>query len=184
MDNTKKILKTVRYQNKNSGEFQEYSYLTEPIFDEEEGYLFKPKTHSIREFLDRPLPPCLSWSEQGRINRLKYYMLADNQFLVYRSNDSLKPITEAEIGRILEMSDRQVKALIRKAKLIGIFREIKCDGLTYFVFNPVYACKSRRITLTMFLLFQKELKEVLPKWVVGKFLSQANEIKPNFEVIK
>ncbi len=184
MDNAKKVLKTIRYQDKKTGEFMEYNYLTEPIFDEDEGYLFKPKTHFIREFLDRPLPPCLSWSEQGRINRLKYYMLADNQFLVYRSADALKPITETEIGKILNMSERQVKSLVKKVKLINILKEISFDGTTYFMFNPVYACKSKRITLIMFLLFQKELKQALPKWVIGKFLSQASELKPNFEVIK
>lgn len=184
MDNSKKILKTVRYEDKKSGVVSEYNYFTEPTFDEEEGYLFKPKTHFIREFLDRPFPPCLSWSEQGRINKLKYYMLSDNQFLVYRSNDVLKPITENEMGKILNMSNRQVKALIKKVKIIGILKEVAFDTATYFVFNPVYASKSKRITITMFLLFQKELKQVLPKWVVGRFLSQANELKPNLEVIK
>jgi len=184
MDNAKKILKTVRYQDKKTGEYQEHSYLVEPVFDDDEGYLFRPKMQFVKDFLDRPLPPCLSWSEQGRINRLKYYMLADNQFLVYRSGDSLKPITGAEISRIIGASGRQTRALIRKVKLIGILKEVAIDGAAYFVVNPVYACKSRRITLTMFLLFQRELKQLLPAWVIGRFLSQANELRPKFEVIK
>ena len=184
MDASKKIVKTIKYEDKKTGERKEYSYLTEPIFDEDDGYLFRPKSHSIREFLDRPLPPCLSWSEQGRLNRLKYYMLGENQFLVYRSNDVLKPLTEAEMRNILNMSNRQVKSLIKKSKLIGILKEIVFDGTTYFVFNPVYGCKSKRITLTIFLLFQKELKKILPSWVVGRFLCLANELRPNIEIVK
>jgi predicted DNA-binding transcriptional regulator len=184
MENAKKILKTIRYLDKSTGEYREYNYITEPIFDEEEGYLFKPKTNSLREFLDRPLPPCLSWSEQGRVNKLKYYMLSDNQFLVHKSNNTLKPITIREICKILNMSDRQAKALVKKIKIIGILKEVIIDGITYFAFNPVYACKSKRITLTMFLLFQKELMQILPQWVIGKFLSQANELKPDIKILK
>jgi hypothetical protein len=36
----------------------------------------------------------------------------------------------------------------------------------------------------MFLWFQNELKDILPEWVVCKFLGQARELKPDIEVIK
>ena len=36
----------------------------------------------------------------------------------------------------------------------------------------------------LLIYISEELKKVLPPWVVGRFLSMANELKPNIEVIK
>mgnify|MGYP001016208019 CR=1 FL=1 len=35
-----------------------------------------------------------------------------------------------------------------------------------------------------YLFFQEDLKKVLPKCLIKKFVSQANEIQPHFEIIK
>lgn len=184
MDSAKKVLKRTRYENQHTGEIFDKKMLVEPLFDEEKGYLFKNKTHAIRQFLDRPFPSSLSWSEQGRLGLLKHYMLSDNQFLVHRSSSAMKPISMKDICKIVNMSDRQSRTFIKKAKEAGVLKEVVFDGLTYYAFNPIYALKARRVSLTLFVLFQDELKQALPPWVVAKFLEQANELKPNIEIVK
>ena len=82
------------------------------------------------------------------------------------------------------MTERQCKAFIKKLKAYNIIKEVKFDELTYFAFNPLYGFKGKRLCLNVYLFFQDELKEVLPKWAVEKFAGEAEEIKPIFRIIK
>lgn len=179
-----KMQKIIRYTNMQTGETKEKINYVDMQFDDEEGYLFWNRKSHIKTFLDRPLPPVFTWAEKGRINELKNYILRDNQMLVYKSGSVLKPITTKEVCRILEMSDRQARALIKKMKLSGLLKEIKFDGSNYFVFSPIYGLKAKRISLTLYLIFQIELQKVLPEWVINNFLYQARELKPTIKLIK
>lgn len=152
-------------------------------FDEEEGYLFWNRKSNVKSFLDTPLPTEFTWAERGRIHELKHYLLKDNQCLVYRSGNIIKPITVAEFEKILELSERQAKALIKKMKQHDIIKEMKIDGVIYFVFNPIYGLKGKRLTLNMYLLFQESLQKKLPQWVAFRFAMQAQELKPDLDII-
>jgi hypothetical protein len=151
---------------------------------DDSGYLWWSKKANVKTFVDKPLPECFSWSERGRIHELKHYMLKDNQFLVYRSNNVIRPLTIIEMGKILGMSQRQCSALIKKMKVEKIIKEIAFNGYKYFAFNPLYGFKGKRLNLTVFMFFQDELMEVLPKWVIDKFSEVAVELRPMFEIIK
>jgi DNA-binding Lrp family transcriptional regulator len=88
------------------------------------------------------------------------------------------------MAKILELSERKTKELIKKLKANGIIKEISVDGIKYFAFNPVYGLKNKRINLHVFIFFQNELKEVLPKWAYYKFVEQSKEINPNVRIVK
>ena len=176
-------VKEIKYIDKETGE----TYIKKSFVDlqfTDDGYLFWNRKNNIKTFLDIPLPKQFSWAEKGRIEELKHYILRDNQFLVHRSGNLIKPLTTENMMRILGMSERQCKALIRKMKTLNVIKEIKFGDLTYFAFNPLYGLKEKRLSLNVYLFFQDDLKDVLPKWVVQKFVSQANEIQPHFEIIK
>lgn len=177
-----KAKKITRYINP-SGEFSEKFRWVDLQFDEN-GYLFWNRKANVKTFIEVPLPEEFTWAERGRIHELKHYILKDNQFLVYRSGNTIKPITITEMSKVLDMSERQCKALIKKMKLSSIIKEISFDGLVYFVFNPLYGFKEKRLSLNVFLFFQEEFKKVLPKWVIEKFLAEAIELRPKFQVIK
>jgi len=62
-------------------------------------------------------------------------------------------------------------------------KEVEIAGITYLVYSPIYALKAKRISLTIYLIFQEELKKILPPWVVVRFMDQVNELKPNLKII-
>jgi len=179
-----KAQKLVRYTDRITGETKERVQFIDLQFDDDEGYLWWSKKTSVKTFIDAPLPKCFSWSERGRIHELKHYMLRDNQFLVYRSNNVIKPITIVEMRKVLDMSQRQCSALVKKMKAEKIIKEISFGGLIYFAFNPIYGFKGKRLSLIVFMFFQDELMEALPNWVIDRFSQTAVELRPMFEVIK
>lgn len=179
-----KQLRTVTYTNPETGEYKEKKNWVDIQFDSEEGYLFWNRKSSIRSFLDAPLPIQFTWSEKGRIQELKYYILRSNQLLVYRGHNVIKPLLIPQMSNLLEMSERQCKTLIRKMKDYHIIKEISFGGIIYYAFSPIYAFKGKRLSLDTYLMFQNELKDVLPMWVVKKFTEQARELKPDIRIIK
>lgn len=179
-----KMSKVTSYIDHNTGETFTRQSMVDKQFDPEEGYLFWNRKQHIKVFSDRKLPDEFTWAEKGRIDELKRYMLKNNQFLVYRTGNVLKPLSVHDIGRILEMSDRQARQLMAKCKKYYIIKEIEIDGITYFAFNPVYGLKNKRISLTMYLIFQEQLRTELPRWVVDRFAEQAEELKPTIKIIK
>lgn len=178
-----KALKKTQYVNTNTGEFYNKMQYVDLQFNDE-GYLLWSRKTNVKTFNEYKLPKEFSWSEKGRINELKYYILKDNQFLVYRSGDIIKPITSDELVKFWDISERQCKSLLKKMKTFNIIKEVKFSGLTYFAFNPLYGFKGKRLNLNVYLFFQDELKHELPKWAVEKFVGEAEALKPEFEIIK
>lgn len=178
-----RAIKLTQYINPETGEIYEKKQYVDMQFNED-GYLFWNRKSNVKTFIEHPLPKDFTWTEKGRINELKHYILRENQFLVFRSGNNIKPIGVKEMMRILDMSERQCKALIKKMKKYNIIKEVKFDGLTYFAFNPLYGFKGKRLNLNVYLFFQDELKKVLPNWVIEKFAGEAKLLKPRFQIIK
>lgn len=178
-----KGIKKTQYLNTGTGEYIEKTRFVDLQFDDD-GYLFWIRKANVKTFLDMPLPKSFTWSERGRIQELKHYIIRDNQFLAYRSNSIIKPITISEMSRIFSMSCRQCAGLIRKMKAEKVIKEISFDGLVWFAFNPLYGFKEKRLSLNVYLFFQEEFRNVLPGWVIERFTQEAQELNPRFEIIK
>lgn len=179
----KKALKVTQYINPDTGEIHERTRYVDMQFNSD-GYLFWNRKSNVKTFIEHSLPKGFTWTEKGRIAELKHYILRDNQFLVFRSGNTIKPIGLKEMMRILDMSERQCRSLLKKMKEYGIVKEVSFDNLTYLAFNPLYGFKGKRLSLNVYLFFQEELKKVLPRWVVEKFAGEAEILKPTFRIIK
>jgi hypothetical protein len=179
-----KALKTISYENGDNGEIYRKNSYVDMQFDEEDGYLFWRQKACVKMFIDQPLPDVFSFSDRGRISEMRHYMLRNNQFLAYKSGNYIKPIGIPELCKIFELGNKKCRTFVRKLKDNAILKEVKFAGLTYFVVNPIYFLKAKRIDLTLYLWFQEELKEVMPIWVINKFLEQAKELKPDIQIIK
>lgn len=179
-----KAEKLTRFTNVKTGEFNERKSYVDLIFDDEKGYLFWHRKDSFKSFLDCPLPSNFTWSERGKIDSLKYFIAKDNQFLLYRSDSCIKPIGIKNICKITDSSERQAKVLVKKACSYSVMKQVEVSGVKYFAFNPIYCLKGNRITLTTFIIFQNELRRVLPDWVIERYLTQAKEIKPDIKIVE
>lgn len=177
-------LKQTTYINPVTGEYKEKKDWVDMYFDEEQGYLFWNRKAAIKSFIDVPLPSEFSWSERGRIQELKYYILRENQLLVYRSNSTIRPLGTKEMSKILGMSEKQCRLLISKAKRYNIIKEVSYAAIKYYAFNPMYGFKGKRLNLIVYIMFQEELKQVLPQWVISKFIQEVKELKPDIRVIR
>lgn len=174
--------KVIYTDTKTQEKYEVNTKIPDPV--NEKGYLFWNKKTSVKTFSCIPLPKVFTWSDRGRINELRHFILRDNQFLIYKSGGRIRPIGDFEMGRLFELSDRRTRELICKMKKYSVLKEVVLNGIKYYAFNPLYGLKDKRISVSVFIFFQDELRDHLPSWVFKKMLSYANEIKPNVRIIK
>jgi|GEM_PF-2776338 len=182
-----KDIKVISIINEKTGEVRQKRTYIDSVFDEDKGLIFFANKSYVRSFIDAPFPEEFTWAEQGKLSRLKHMILRENQLLVYRGSENgvscIKPLGIKELQRIWKVKERQASNLVRKAKQYGILREVSIDGITYLAYNPIYGTKGKRITVTTYMIFQKELKKMLPSWAVEKFARLANDLGPFLKVI-
>lgn len=184
MEPEKRAERITTYINPETGEVAEKRSFVDMLYSEDAGYIAWSRNNCIKTYTEMQLPTNFTWAERGRIEELKKYIMKGNQFLVYRSHNTIKPLSVDRLSDILELSNRGVKDFMKKLKTFGVIKEVYFNGQTYYSFNPMYGLMHKRITLTLFLIFQNELSEVLPKWVINKFVEQAPNIKQNVKVLR
>lgn len=153
-------------------------------FSDRQGYLFKHTENYIKKFMDSALPEELSWVDQGKLSRLQTYIVGESQLLGKRKNGRFEPLTLEDMAKIFKCKERWVYSTLREAKKHHILKEVTIDGVLWYAYNPIYGLKDKRISLETYLIFQDELKEVLPDWVRHNFLRLAESLPDNHVVIK
>ncbi len=141
----------------------------------EEGYRFPAHKAGIRLFADVPYPNEMTDAEIGKITRLsRYYMVGGANMLGYRRGKEIAPYTADEITMLAKLKPRQGQAFIRKMLSLHVFLRVSTHSGVQFYINPVHGFSNgQRLSLDLFLLFQKEVASLLPAWVIRDFLSQA-----------
>ncbi len=172
-----------QYINRQTGEVKEKSVWVDRIFDYDKGYILWSNKNFVKTFQDKRLPPEFTWTERGRIHELKHYIIEENQFLGYR-NKGFKPIDIKKMAEIFNAGERQTKELIKKMKDYKILKEVSIDGVVWYAFNPIYGLKGKRITYTIFIIFQQELISILPCHIINNFMGQLQEIGTNIKIIE
>jgi hypothetical protein len=179
-----KAIKETKTINTQTGEINKDTKYTDLLFDYERGFIFWSTKNHIRTFLELPIPAEFSLLDKGRITELRQYIIKDSQKIGYKSNGVIKPFTVKKISRIIQTSERQSKVFLKKCKKHKIIKELKIDEKTWFLFNPLYGMRAKRLTVDAYIAFQDELRPHLPYWVINKFLEQAKEITTRPVVIE
>ncbi len=172
-----KLLKRVNYIDTLSGETYTNETYVDKRFDNQDGYLPSGKRKHFTVFDDYPLPKEIAWADRGRTDSLKYFILNENQMLAYKSNGVIKPLGIEQIAKHLDINERAAYRLIKTLKKYKVLKEIQLNGVSFFMFSPLYAFRGKRISLFVYIAFQDELKDLVPSWAKQKFLEQAKEIK-------
>lgn len=168
--------------DQNTGEYNTRTRYVDNLFSKR-GYVLKYNNDYIKLFLDKGLPDECSLTDCGRFYRLTRYIVGENQLLGYRS-DKLKPLTIEKMAEMFDCSERQIRRFIKQMKEYGVIKEVTINEVKWYAVNPLYALKSKYLSLTTFIIFQKELIPILPNWVINKFMQEAQELTDKVEVKK
>ena len=168
--------------NPETGEYNTRTKFVDKLFSEK-GYVLKYNNDYIKLFLDKGLPKECSLTDCGRFYRLTRYIVGENQLLGYRS-DKLRPLTIEKMAEMFDCSDRQIRRFIKQMKDFGVIKEVTINEVKWYAVNPLYALKSKYLSLTTFIIFQKELTPILPNWVINNFMQEAQEFTDKVEIKK
>lgn len=177
----KSIQKTTTI-NPDTGEFRETQKYVDNLFSKK-GYIMKYNNDYIKLFFDKGLPEECSLVDCGKFYKIIRYIVGENQLLGYRS-DKLKPLTIEKMSEMFKCSDRQTRRFLKLMKDNGIIKEVIINDVKWYAVSPLYALKSKYLSLTTFIIFQEELLPVLPSWVKMKFLEDVKEMTDKVEIKK
>ena len=145
-------------------------------YSDEEGYLYRHTENYIKKFSDSELPKTLSWSDQGKLSCLQKYIVGDSQLLGIKRNKRIEPVTIVKLQTIFKCGKRMCYNTIQEAKKNKVIKEVVIDGVAWYAYNPIYGLKNKRLSVTAFLIFQDELLNELPEWVVHEFMKKAEKL--------
>lgn len=177
-----KAIKKETIINPETGEYTEKQKYIDNLYSKK-GYVMKYNNDYIKLFLDNGLPEECSLLDCGKFYRLIKYIIGENQLLGYRSG-IIKPFTVEKMSEIFKCSDRQTRRFLKQMKDLRVIKEVCINDIKWYAVNPLYALKSKYLSLTTFIIFQEELMPVLPNWVVNNFIAEAKEIIDKVEIKK
>lgn len=176
-----KIVKEVKYINSDGEYWVKREH--ELAWYNENGYLYRNRTKVLKEFTDNPYPKELTWAEKGKLCEIELYV-GNDQLIVYKSGNVVKPHNLTTLAKVLETTDRQVQRLLKKCKDLRVISEITINGIRYYALNPIYKLRGNRISLTTYIAFQDVLVKELPEWVIKNYTRDIKELSTNIKVIK
>jgi len=147
------------------------------------GYNFKYKSLNVRSYLDIPLPDSFTDSEVGKIYRLTRSIYSSSNMLAYRGSGKIYPLSKEDIRKIVVLHRNNFNPFWHKVLNNTVIKPIVLDGAEYYCFNPIYFNSTLYLPLYLFIAFQDELINHLPKWVASKYLDmqegKETEVKQN-----
>ena len=163
-----------------TGEYKEKSSYVDNVFSSK-GYVYRYNSDYVKLFFNKGLPDDYSLIECGKFYRLLKYIVGENQLLGYRK-DKIYPLTVEKMTEIFGCSDRHTRRFIKKMKDDKIIKEVSINDTKWYAVNPMYALKSKYLSLTTFIIFQDELIGTIPFSIMSRFLSEAREITDKIEI--
>ena len=155
-----KAIKRETIINPETGEYTEKQKYIDNLYSKK-GYVMKYNNDYIKLFLDNGLPEECSLLDCGKFYRLIKYIIGENQLLGYRSG-TIRPFTVEKMSEIFKCSDRQTRRFLKQMKDLRVIKEVCINDIKWYAVNPLYALKSKYLSLTTFIIFQEELMPVLP----------------------
>jgi hypothetical protein len=162
-------------------------------FREGVGYNFKYKSTHIKSYLGVSLPlekkeydsngkvvsktEGFNDLELGRLYRVSKMMYSNSNLLARRVDLSIIPLTRDEVQKALVMHRTKFVPFWKKLFALKIMKIVPLDGRDYFCMNPLYYNTTTYMPLYLFLAFQKELQDHVPRWAIEKYLKMENPPK-------
>ena len=139
----------------------------------DKGYLFRSNSNKFTAYSGISLPEELSDNDIGKVYRLKEHLEKNTNMLRIRNHRGYFPMVTDDFAKVWNVSHRRSLELIKKLKELGVLSEGKFESAktktTQYFMNPIYFHNGRRITPDLYSLFEEEMKDYLPDWVIREF---------------
>lgn len=160
-------IKETRYINQATGEISEKKSFIDLQYVDGIGYLYRKNERTVKIFTNDDLPYKLTWTERGRVDKIRRYVCKPNNFLVKNVNREMKPLLEEDIYEILGLSKRMGKKFLERMYELNILRKVRLNNVEWYSFNPKYGLAGKRLSCIAWKIWEKELT-YLPPWAVFK----------------
>ncbi len=142
-------------------------------FDEGKGYLWRSSGSGVKTFFDVPYPENMSMIDRGRMATLAKCIWYDTNMLGYRGHGRIKPYDIEGIGKIIGLDEKKAGAFVRRMTRLSVIKAVPVPfgeetEMQYYI-NPVYYFAGPRLSGNLYVLFHRELDELLPEWVKQEF---------------
>lgn len=142
----------------------------------EDGYRFPHHKAGSRLFDEVQFPEDMTPAEIGRMTILSKLMIAQSNMLGYRKSGQIRAYTEEEIIRLSRLKIRQGKTFINRMLHFRLLHRLVTTSEIQFYVNPAYFMASgRRLTISLYHIFQQDLDPIIPLWVKREFLSMCKD---------
>ncbi|SPF51141.1 hypothetical protein SBF1_50025 [Candidatus Desulfosporosinus infrequens] len=143
------------------------------MFDEEKGYLFWNKSSFVKTFQDVELPNEITKSDIANLFLLSKKVYSTTNMIGYRGNGGIKAMDIPQMANVIRDTERHtvlfLNRMVKKRIMAKIEVKIGDDVITQWYFNPIYFFSSNRLSLNLYLLFQKDLDNFIPEYAKQKF---------------
>lgn len=142
-----------------------------------EGYRVPYHKLGARLFSEVAFPKEMTVADIGRMTILSKMMIPQSNMLGYRSGKKILPYIDEDIAIAVGLATRPCKTFIRKMIKLHVLHRAKTTvGDSVYIVNPAYfmSC-GQRLTVDMFVIFQKDLAPLLPDWVILDFVKRVRE---------
>jgi len=153
------------------------------IFDDKKGYLFKNKAYSFKSFKNEPKLSTLvsNYSHIGRLYVLAENTYADTNMISYYHNKKYYPAKISHISEMIGLSEKRcirfIKDMIKLGVIAEAFIHTKYQVEIQYYLNPLYFLSSKYLSPSLYMLFQKQINQVLPDWVIDRFMNFTDMIE-------
>ena len=151
-------------------------------FNDEKGYLFRPTANIISTFKinNKLISMGLSHVNIGKLLILAINTDNDNMISHYY-NKKYHPAEISHISEMINLCERRCIKFIKDMIDIGVIAET-CSNTKHHVeiqyyLNPLYFLSSKYLSPSLYMLFQKQINQVLPDWVIDRFMNFTDMIE-------
>lgn len=172
---------TAYYDNEGKETMRHRVFISDK-FDDKKGYLFWNQANFIKTFHDVELPKELRKVDIANLFLLSKKVYADTNMIGCRgSAGNPKPMTIRQMADVIRDTERHtitfINRMIKLRVLAKVDVKVGNERAIQYYFNPIYFFSSNRLSLNLYLLFQKDLDPFLSNYAKERFskLKAVNE---------
>ena len=138
-------------------------------FHEDKGYSLYAYGNTISSRISVDFPSGMSKTDIANMMLLSKRLLPNVNVVGYRASKGHKPMNIVQMGNAIGLKERQAYRFIKKMIGLGMMVRAMTPILggyeVQYIMNPLFFLNGKTISDPLYLLFQPQLDEHLPKWV-------------------